>query len=96
MLKSPENKSQLKNCDDGKRRERHLSYLPYIAVVLQKSLFFPERAYHPLLTTEEAQVSHLDEAVSFLMAKVQSDKFHGEWWNLHCFVCSQLMCVLFS
>lgn len=80
-------------------RVRHLSYLPYIAVVLQKSLFFfffSERAYHPPLTTEEAQVPSLDEAVSFLMAKVQSDKFHGQWWNLHYFVCSQLMCVLFS
>lgn len=32
--KIPENKSQLKSCDDGKRKERCLSYLPYIAVVL--------------------------------------------------------------
>lgn len=95
MLKSPENKSQLKSCDDGKRRERHLSCLPYIAVVLQKSFFFPERAYHPPLTTQEAQVPCLDEAVSFLIAKVEPDKFHGEWWNLHYFVHSKCA-ILFS
>lgn len=79
MLKSPESKSQLKSCDDGNRRERHSSYLPYIAVVLQESFFFfflAERAYQLPRATEEAQVPPLDlvEAVSFLMANVQIDR----------------------
>lgn len=38
----------------------------------------------------------LDEAVGFPVPKGQPDKFQGEWWNLHYFICSQLMCILFS
>lgn len=98
VLKSPENKSQLKSCDDGKSEALILPTLHSCCTAKESFFFFffSERAYHPPLTTEEAQVPSLDEAVSFLMAKVQSDKFHGQWWNLHYFVCSQLMCVLFS
>lgn len=62
--------------------------------IAKESFFTPERVFHPLLTTEEAQVPRLDKAVSFLVAKVQPGKFQGEWRNLHysvCSVCSDLL-----
>lgn len=38
----------------------------------------------------------LDEVVGFPVPKGQPDKFQCEWWNLRYFICSKLMCVLFS